>query len=202
MSVGTGRSSLLAAPALAAIPRSGSAPAVVVPRRHAATAARIRVCGRGSLPSSPPGRCAAPAAADRSFRARRSTSATPTETGRATTEPSTRYATEARRAVEAWPNDLLRESEGERRMPVRREDEGASAVVLSWGTVAAGRGSCGRLVTTLFLAPLLALFHGLPWKREAGVRGGWLGDHHCQSRRSGLIVQSPPPRTPRHRGKH
>ena len=97
MSVGTGRSSRQEGLALAARPRRSSAPAAVEPRRHAATVARTGRCGSGSLLSSPAGRCGAPAAARSSFPARRSTSATPTETGRATTVSSMRPAIEAQR---------------------------------------------------------------------------------------------------------
>jgi hypothetical protein len=57
-------------------------------------AARTGRSGSGSLLSLPAGRCEAPGAARSSFSARRSTSATPTETGRATTAPSTRPAIE------------------------------------------------------------------------------------------------------------
>ena len=76
--------------------RSSSAPVAVEARRHAATAAHTGRCGRGSLPSSPAGRCGAPAAAGSSSPARRSTSGTRTETGRATTGSSTRSAIGAR----------------------------------------------------------------------------------------------------------
>ena len=95
MSVGTARSSSEERLVLAARPRRSSAPAAVEARRHAATVARTGRCGSGSLPSSPAGRCGAPAAARSSSPARRSTSATPTETGRATTVSSMRPATEA-----------------------------------------------------------------------------------------------------------
>jgi hypothetical protein len=91
VSAGTGRSSSEEGLALAAMSRSSSAPAVVERRRHAATVARTGRCGSGSLPSSPAGRCGAPAAAGSSFRARSGISATPT-TGSATTEQSTRFA--------------------------------------------------------------------------------------------------------------
>jgi hypothetical protein len=58
------------------------------------------------------------------------------------------------------PNVLLRESEGGRRMPVRREDEGASAGGCG-GTAANRSRELRPLSDTLFLAPLLALFTGV-----------------------------------------
>ena len=76
--------------------RRSSAPVAVEARRHAATVAHTGRCGSGSLPSSPAGRCAAPAAAASSIPVSRGTSATPTARGRATTEQSTRPAIEAR----------------------------------------------------------------------------------------------------------
>ena len=49
-------------------------------------------------------------------------------------EDGTRPATEVvRYAVEPRPNDLLREYEAERRMPVRRESEGACGLRPGWG---------------------------------------------------------------------
>jgi 5-methylcytosine-specific restriction endonuclease McrA len=56
------------------------------------------------------------------------------------------------------PNDALRESEGTRRMPVRREGEGASVGDPGWELVAAGRGSAHplRRESASSVAPRLA----------------------------------------------
>lgn len=87
----------------------------------------------------------------------------------------------------AWPNVLLRVAETKRRMPVRREDKGASAGGLTWGGASRSR-ELRPESDPLFLAPLLALFHPGCLVRERPESGG-----------IGCCLR-PPPRTPRHRG--
>jgi hypothetical protein len=72
-------------------------------------------------------------------------------------------------AVGRRPNALLRESKGERRMPVRCEGEGAYAGWSAGELVAAGRGSAPP-PSAPRLASLSLLLAG---EREAGVRGHW-----------------------------
>jgi hypothetical protein len=99
-------------------------------------------------------------------------------------------------AAEPRPNDLLHESEPERRMPVRREDVGASAGGQSWGMrqPAEGVAAVGRDV--LPCSPPRSHFNSAA-SRERGRSQGRLVGPNCQGRRSGPTVQCPRPRTPR-----
>jgi hypothetical protein len=74
----------------------------------------------------------------------------------------------------SFPLVLLRVAETKRKMPVRDEGEGASAGGPILGDGPVGRGSCGPVSDTLFLAPLLALVQSAWLVREAGVRGNWM----------------------------
>ena len=190
MSVGTGRSSPRAGRALAAMPRSSSAPAAVGARRHAATAARTGLCGRGSLPSSPAGRCGAPAAAGSSFRARRWISATPTDRPDALPRRrarglQSRRGWERRGTAAECPIARIR-----RRLKNAGETRGVGSLS-RWpflGDGPAGSRECGRWATQLFLAPRLALVHSA-WLDRGRVRGN-SDAAFGQRRRSDLTVQS------------
>jgi hypothetical protein len=192
VSVGTGRSSLQEGRALAARPRSSNAPVVVAARPHAATAARTGRCGSGSRPSSPAGRCAAPAAAASSIPVSRGTSATPTARGRVTTEQSTRPAIEARleRRGTAAGCPIARIRTGAKNA---RERRGRGS--LGWLSRLGAGGSKSRERASPYGSPPRSRSLRLAREREAGVRGYWLGPN-CQRRRSGPTVQCPPPWTP------
>jgi hypothetical protein len=75
------------------------------------------------------------------------------------------------RRAKPRPNVLLRVAETKRRMPVRREDKGASAGGLTWGGASRSR-ELRPESDPLFLAPLLALFHPGCLVRERPESGG------------------------------
>ena len=107
-------------------------------------------------------------------------------------------------AAETRSHVLWRESEGTRRMPVRREGEGASVGDPGWELVAAGRGRAHplRREGASSVAPRLAsrLLRLTP-QREAGVRGSWmLPSANADAPTS--LSRVTPRRAQRHRGKH
>jgi hypothetical protein len=78
-------------------------------------------------------------------------------------------------AAETRSDVLWRESERDRRMPVRERGRGGLQPVACPGGCGSRSRECGHLSDTLFLAPCLASRSlRLAREREAGVRGSWM----------------------------